>query len=35
MRKLSFIESLALALRDIAEATGMSDVRYDWMNTGR
>lgn len=35
MRKLSFIESLALALRDIAEATGMSDVRYDRMNTGR
>ena len=35
MRKLSFIESLALALRDIVEATGMSDVRYDRMNTGR
>lgn len=35
MRKLSFIESLALALRDIVEATGMSDVRYDWTIMGR
>lgn len=35
MRKLSFVESLALALRSAVEATGMSDVRYDWMKMGR
>ena len=35
MRKLSFIESLALALRSAVELTGMSDVRYDWTIMGR
>lgn len=35
MRKLSFIESLALALRSAVEATGMSDVRYNWTIMGR
>ena len=35
MRKLSFIESFALVLRSAVEATGMSDVRYARMNTGR
>lgn len=35
MRKLSINESFALALRSAVEATGMSDVRYDWTIMGR